>query len=528
MKGTCKVAGTTSGSAGSGGNTYGGNKSAGNGPGSKSSGGRSDSKTNPFTKSVKSTFAIITVSASIIGAFSTLTGFAGSVSPLAKAQPVFANSSGSMIATGATGPLAVGHYDPDMADGPLVATGSDGLPRGQCPLQSTTMDAKLSGYVARVNVTQVFTNPFKDKIEAVYNLPLSDDSAVDDMTIKVGDRTIKGQIKTREDAKNIYEHAKQIGRATALLDQERANVFTQHVANIEPGKSIVVKISYVELLKFEDGRYTFTMPTTLGSRFHPGGSSPGGQSTAGPGGTSVANAEASAPNKSDTLRAALVGTARPGQLPNQNLAINVDVDAGLPIKNVASKTFPIMVDKLNGSHSTVSLRRAAAVPNKDFVLSYELDNPASLKSGYLAYRDPKAKDKDGYATFMLLPPAKVTSATAAPKEMIFLIDCSGSQSGAPLNKAKDTLNYIVEHMNSNDTFQILAFNDQVATLSEQPIKAGVIEKLKAHDFINRLDAQGGTWMGPAVERVLHPSRPEDSSLKRLRIVTLLDRWPGRQ
>ncbi len=456
---------------------------------------------HPLTKGMKATIAAITVAASLIGAVSTISGFAHSMAPVMGPAPVF-----KVASDGGNG---AAHVDPDFV-APLEALGADGKPIGQCPLSHTSMDAKLSGYVARVNVTQVFTNPYKERIEAVYSFPLSADSAVDDMTIKIGNRTIKGEIKTREVARRIYDNAKNTGHTAALLNQERTNIFTQHVANIDPGKSIVVELSYVELLKFEDGKYTFAMPTTIGPRFFPGTNS------------------SAAAALSQVLSGAnlTIGGAYPQSriepaVASQNLSINVDVNAGMPIKNISSKLFPIMVDKRSANHSVVSLRKSQNYPNKDFVLTYELENPSALKSGYLAYRDDTAKDKDGYATFMLLPPAKVTPANAAPKEMIFLIDCSGSQSGRPIEKAKETLHYIVNHMNPNDTFQILAFNEEVATLSERPISASMAGKLQAHSFIDRLNATGGTWMGPAVERVLKQQSKEGDDLKRLRIVTFM-------
>jgi Ca-activated chloride channel family protein len=474
-----------------------------------------------FTKSMKTTIAAVTVTASLIGAATTISSFAHSVAPTLAPAPVFGTVGGVAVSYDGDGictKASVAQVDPDYM-APLAALGADGRPIGQCPLSHTTMDAKLSGYVARVNVTQVFTNPYKERIEAVYSFPLSDDSAVDDMTIRIGERTIKGEIKTREAARQIYDNAKNTGHTAALLNQERTNIFTQHVANIDPGKSIVVQLSYVELLKFEDGKYTFAMPTTIGPRFFPN--------------TAVDSDTSAAVSSSNALAQVLSGNNLViGSDPNpqgrieptiasQNLSINVDVNAGMPIKNVSSKLFPIMVDKQNASHSIVSLQKSQNYPNKDFVLTYELDNPDALKSGYLTYRDETAKDKDGYATFMLLPPAKVTPATAAPKEMIFLIDCSGSQSGRPIEKAKETLHYIVNHMNAQDTFQILAFNDQVATLSERPVQAGMAEKILAHSFISRLNATGGTWMAPAVERVLKQKSKAGDDLKRLRIVTFM-------
>jgi hypothetical protein len=92
----------------------------------------------------------------------------------------------------------------------------------------------------------------------------------------------------------------------------------------------------------------------------------------------------------------------------------------------------------------------------------------TLKSGYVTYRDPSAKDGAGYFTVMLIPPKRITPEKVAPKEMVFVIDCSGSQSGAPLNKAKETMRYILDHMNANDTFQIIAFNSTQSQFADKP------------------------------------------------------------
>jgi len=467
---------------------------------------------NPVNRSIKESIAILTVSASIIGACTTIASFANSINSTAEPRVAVGtdfssatlNSNNNNSASVPTKQNPQLDNDPNFVKIGLAARDGSGKSLGLCTLASTTVDAKLSGYVARVNVTQVYSNPYKEKIEAIYNFPLSDESAVDDMTIKIGDRTVKGEIKLKEEAHKIYQQAKDAGHVAALLDQQRTNIFTQHVANIEPGKEIVVQISYVELLHFESGRYTFAVPTTIGPRFFPS--------------KSEKNLENSASNK---LAQMLPGNVLAENIVGQNLSINVDVDAGMPIKNISSKTFPILVSNQSSSHSLIGLRNSVNQPNKDFVLTYDMDNADAIKSGYLACRDPRSKDKDGYATFMLLPPAKVTGETASPKEMIFLLDCSGSQSGKPIEKAKETMHYIVDHMNANDTFQVLAFNDTVSTLSDEPVHANPIERIKAHTYINGLQANGGTWMGPAVEKVLHQKVKEVDDLKRLRIVTFM-------
>ncbi|MBD0362820.1 MAG: protein kinase, partial [Coleofasciculus sp. C3-bin4] len=138
------------------------------------------------------------------------------------------------------------------------------------PLKHTEVMAKVSGNVSRVEVTQTFENPFKDPLEAVYVFPLPDDAAVDDMEIKVGDRIIRGVIKKREEAKKIYEQAKQEGKTAGLLEQERDNIFTQSLANIKPGEKIDVTIRYTNSLKFAKGDYEFVFPMVVGPRYIPG------------------------------------------------------------------------------------------------------------------------------------------------------------------------------------------------------------------------------------------------------------------
>ena len=113
------------------------------------------------------------------------------------------------------------------------------------PLNNTKVKAEISGFLSRVRVTQEFENKYAQPIEAVYVFPLSQNSAVDEMTMTIGSRTITGKILKREDARQVYEAAKSQGQTAALLDQERPNIFTQTVANILPNEKIFIEISYV-------------------------------------------------------------------------------------------------------------------------------------------------------------------------------------------------------------------------------------------------------------------------------------------
>src|SRR5688572_16581636 len=158
---------------------------------------------------------------------------------------------------------------PTVGQGSLFARDKEGKALGACPLKNTSVKTDVSGFVARVRVRQEFENSLTEPIEAIYTFPLSQNGAVDDMTMTIGSRTIRAKIMKREEARQVYEQAKTEGKAASLLDQERPNIFTQAVANIMPGEKIVVEISYVETLKYEDGAYEFVFPMTVGPRYIP-------------------------------------------------------------------------------------------------------------------------------------------------------------------------------------------------------------------------------------------------------------------
>lgn len=392
----------------------------------------------------------------------------------------------------------------DKGSGLLVAMAGN-RELGQCPLKRTEVNVAVSGYVSRVTVKQTFTNPYKSKIEAVYTFPLSSTGAVDEMLMKTGDRVIRGTIKKREEARKIYDDAKARGKVASLLDQERPNIFTQAVANIEPGATVEITLKYTDLLPYEDGRFTFAFPTVVGPRFNPG-------SPAGKAGTGRDRDTDLVPDASLLSPPVTPEGTRSGH----DISISIDIDAGVPMANLVSRLHEVSIGQEGKNRAHVELKNKVTIPNKDFILSWDVAGEA-LKSGYITYRDPQDKDGSGYFTLMLLPPRKVTPLTVAPKEMIFLIDCSGSQSGMPLDKAKETLAYIVDHMNPKDTFQVISFNNGYDKMLPRPMVASPEMKRRALNYIRKLEARGGTFMAPAVEATCKMPAPEN----RLRVVTFM-------
>ncbi|NQT13056.1 MAG: trypsin, partial [Planctomycetes bacterium] len=252
--------------------------------------------------------------------------------------------------------------DEGLTEGRLDAFDPGGKPLGACPLKHTEVTVDVAGLVARVTVNQQFHNPFADKIEAVYAFPLSQDAAVDRMTMTVGDRVIKGEIKERGEARAIYEAAKAAGNVASLLDQERPNIFTQSVANIEPGEKVVISISYSETLDWEDALYQFDFPLVVGPRYIPGGGSSPAPMTPGRQTPQVPDADRITPP-----------VVPEGARAGHDVSITVNLDAGLPIRHLESLEHQVSIEYL-GDHKTravVKLKDRAVIPNKDFVLEYQ-------------------------------------------------------------------------------------------------------------------------------------------------------------
>jgi len=393
--------------------------------------------------------------------------------------------------------------------GKLTILDKEGKPAGLCPLKHTDVKADIVGYVARVTVTQEFTNPSEDPIEAVYTFPLPADAAVDEMTMKIGDRVVKGQIMRREEAREVYESAKSSGQAAALLDQERPNIFTQSVANIMPGETVLITISYVNLLKYEEGVYEFNFPMVVGPRYVPGGGyrEPGKRGE--PGSDSV-------PQENAGIKAIVKDADKitppitpPGTRAGHDISVQVTLDAGLPVHDVRSVLHAVDVRRQGRNRAVITLRDKAEIPNKDFILRYKAAG-SEMQSGILTH----ARDGSGYFTLILQPPAAPPREVIAPKEMVFVIDQTGSQGGWPIEKAKETMRQCIQNMNPGDTFQLLAFNTEVYPCFSQAVPNTPANVQKALAFLKPLEGNGGTDILKSVDYALKiPGDP-----KRLRII----------
>ncbi len=372
----------------------------------------------------------------------------------------------------------------DPYPGQLAQVDKNGMPGMLCPLEGTKVDADIAGFGARVVVVQKFRNPSKTPIEAVYTFPLPADAAVDRMRMKVGDRVVEGIIRRREEARRIYEQAKNRGQVAGLLDQERPNIFTQSVANIMPGAEVEIEISYVQLLKYEDGQFEFHFPMVVGPRFT-------SKSTPDP-------AKISPPIVPQGTRS------------GANIELEVRVDAGAPIREIQSVLHATTTRREGPTRAVVSLSRKDEIPNRDFILRYRTAGDG-VTSAFLTHADAQ---KGGFFTLVLMPPRQPRSEDIAPKEVIFVMDQSGSQQGFPIEKSKELTLKLIRTLNPDDTFNVMGFANGVNLLWKGPRKADADTLAEAERFVRGLDANGGTQLLSAVQAALTPEADPD----RLRLV----------
>ncbi len=396
---------------------------------------------------------------------------------------------------------------PSETSGSLQILGKNGVMSGACPLKHTAVRGAISGFLARIEVTQTFENTASQKIEAVYTFPLPENAAVDDMTIQVGTRTVRGIIKRREEARAIYDKAKQTGHVAALLDQERPNIFTQAVANIMPGDEVAVTISYLQTLEYEEGSYRFLFPMVVGPRYIPG--QPQGQQAGGwsPDTDQVPDASSITPH-----------VTSPGTRAGHDISIELAIDAGVPIQQLRSKSHEISVSHSGASTAAVKLTNSAEIPNKDFILKYDVAGK-QISDALMSQATPPGSKlgAGGFFTFVLQPPARVPESDITPKELVFVLDTSGSMMGFPIEKAKDLIRHALDELYPGDTFNLITFSGDTHILFPQPVFPTTENIRKAKALLNSQRGYGGTEMMSAIRAALAPSDSQDH----LRVVCFL-------
>ena len=363
------------------------------------------------------------------------------------------------------------------------------------PLKHTAVKAEIIGNLSRVEVSQSFENPFDQSLEAVYVFPLPDEAAVDEMEIKIGSRIIKGNIKKREEAVAIYEQAKKQGRTAGLLEQERDNIFTQSLANIKPGEKIDVTIRYSDSLKFFGGDYEFVFPMVVGPRYIPG--------------TMIDdNGDTDVVPDASQITPPIIP---PGMRSGHDISLVLEINAGVVVSKVNSPSHQIEQTEEN-QIIRIKLAQEDNIPNKDFILRYQVSTEKT-QSTVITQIDSRG----GHFAVYLIPALEYQKDDIIPKDVVFLVDTSGSQSGKPLEQCQKLMRRFIDGLNPDDTFSILDFSHKVRQLSKTPLANTPKNRSQAINYINNLRAAGGTEMLGGIKAAINFPAPKG----RLRTVVLL-------
>jgi len=363
------------------------------------------------------------------------------------------------------------------------------------PLKHTDVKIKIRGFVAEVTVMQEFLNPLERPIEAIYVFPLPHDSAVNATEMRVGKRIIRGKIDRRQAARKKYETARDEGKRASLLEQERPNIFTQSLANIGPGETIHVVIRYVQALPCKDGAYELVYPMVVGPRYVPGA----GRVAAGQSGHGRIPDNARVPDASRITPPVI----KPGRRCGFDISIAVDVDTGVPIQSITSRAHKISTERSGESRASVLLDSADSVPNKDFVLNIASAGKQP-QIGMVAHHNGKI----GHFTMVVQPPRTPTGDQIRPREVICVIDVSGSMSGRPLAMAGKAAVKLLRTLRPTDRFNVYVFSNQSTSFSPTPLTANDQNLGKGIAYVNSLRARGGTNMLLGVRDALSQAIPE--------------------
>lgn len=386
------------------------------------------------------------------------------------------------------------------------------------PLLHTDIDTQVAGDLATVTVRQTFANPAGQAQHARYLFPLADDAAVYRMVLKSGSEIIEAQIQRRDQARAIYEQAKTEGRNAALLEQHRPNLFTQEIANLMPGAPVEVTLAYVQTVPRIDGSYELVIPLVAGPRYQP---TPAQVAAAAAAATPAAAIDAPARSpepglwRFDPLPAAapVAGLTVPDLLDADRVGLTVTIDGGMPIAGADSPSHAVTRTEDSPQLWRLALAGGRTLDNRDFVLRYRLGGTPSAAAGLIAQRDRRG----GFFSLLLEPPAMPPAADITPREMVFVLDCSGSMAGAPLDAVKLFMRKSLAGLRPGDSFRIIRFSDGATEFSNQPLPATGANLAAGLAYLDSLNAEGGTNMSTGIVQAL-ATPPADGTL---RLVTFL-------
>lgn len=347
--------------------------------------------------------------------------------------------------------------------------------------QSTDVEIEVTGMLARTTVTQRFTNHTAGWVEGRYVFPLPEGAAVDELRVTIGDRVIAGEVREKADARQVFERARGQGRSAGLVEQHRANLFSTTLTNIAPGEDVEVRIGFGQMVAHEHGRFSLRFPTTTLARYANGSD-----------------------GKSDRSTDAPVPAPHHDRDAPPRLGLRVELHAGIALATVESLHHPARIDG-RGSERRIELVDPDHTAGRDFELTWTARDEDRLQ-GALFVEHMLGRP---HALLMLVPPREFRP-VSLQRELILVIDRSGSMKGEALEQAREAVRLALNRIDHDDRFNVIAFSGSALPLFEGPVAATQANLERAYRFIERLKAGGGTEIDTAMGMAM-ADRPDSGN-----------------
>ena len=389
----------------------------------------------------------------------------------------------------------------------------------------------VQGLVAQVRIRQEFSNVTSDWQEAVYVLPLPDNAAVNGMEIVVGDRRIVGEVRERQEAQKVYREARAAGKRAALLEQQRPNLFTSRVANIAPGERVSVEVRYLQTLVFDNRQFSLRLPSTLTPRYIPGASQPNAKIGLNAHGWALPTDQIP---DADRISPVMMPMSELAQLGSHEMEIEIDLAMGLPLADIHSPYHEVSFQREGDNRYQIRLKSGATSMDRDFALYWRPQVSAMPSAAVFAERaaqvagDRENHNGDQFLQLLLLPPDANSGSRNLPREVIYVVDTSGSMSGASIRQAKESLQLALARLSARDRFNVIEFNSQYRTFQPRPTEASTENIRRARDWVESLQATGGTEMAPALKESLSQQLSDEADELVRQVIFITDGAVGNE
>ncbi len=380
-------------------------------------------------------------------------------------------------------------------EGSLLFKDENGGQYVSAPHLNTDVTIEITGMVAYARVVQEFENPGASWLEGVYVFPLPEDAAVSYLAMDVGDRVIEGVVRERAEARKTYSEAKRKGRKASLLEQGRPNIFMISVANIGPHEKIRVELEYQQTLRLDNNTFSLRFPIVVGPRYIPVPQN----GVEGRLEEFDISGWALAPEIPDVPRST-PPEVEPGQDQGNQVSLEVILDPGFNLTRLQSLYHAVDISYGSEDRALIRLNNTWASADRDFVLQWSPEE----ENGPRAALFTEEKGGENFIYLMVMPPAeKIGVGYHIPREVIFVVDVSGSMDGSSINQAKEALHNAVSRLLPEDRFNIITFNSTLDKLFHYPMPGTAEPLRKALQYIDGLAAGGGTEIEPALLEALN-------------------------